>query len=120
MAVRRRGGREILVEDVDDALEGVVPRQDLLLLRRGLYQGGAVGDPPGGEQEEDPPRNRPREQHLGTTFSKILQGASSNSRERKETLSFLQKLILQKLILQIFGGLVLGCIKTKFCKTICV
>ena len=27
---------------------------------------------------------------------------------------------LQNLILQIFGGLVLGCIKTKFCKKICV
>ena len=27
---------------------------------------------------------------------------------------------LAKIILQIFGGLVLGCIKTKFCKKICV
>ena len=34
---------------------------------------------------------------------------------------FLQiKLINNQLFLQIFGGLVLGCIKTKFCKKICV
>ena len=30
------------------------------------------------------------------------------------------KLFTKRLILQIFGGLVLGCIKSKFCKKICV
>ena len=34
--------------------------------------------------------------------------------------NFWQNLHILKLFLQIFGGLVLGCIKTKFCKKICV
>ena len=39
---------------------------------------------------------------------------------RVSKISKIGKLIFTKLFLQIFGALVLGCIKTKFCKKICV
>ena len=51
---------------------------------------------------------------MTSLVSAAAQAAAQAAAEKAEEVPKISK------ILQIFGGLVLGCIKTKFCKKICV
>ena len=56
--------------------------------------------------------------HPGRVADDLLERRAAEAAEEKTKNAFLKNAFSK--ILQIFGGLVLGCIKTKFCKKICV
>ena len=70
--------------------------------------------PPEEGVDHDVPGLRAREHAAQVLDLGLLDGTGARGLGSAKLANF------AKLILQMFGGLVLGCIKTKFCKKICV
>ena len=86
--------------------------------QRGGVRGAVLACPPHARREDDP-RGAPRRLTRNTPNTRYMPGVRPHFRKMHFSKMHFSKLHFSK-ILQIFGGLVLGCIKTKICKKICV